>query len=110
MSMDMLTEVMGVTKSSPIPGLQVLFSSLYSVPLLLTVSIQFDPLALRPIQIINSCLSIATGVLFCVLVFSVASVHGSDQPTAIVFIILMFDSLDFFLAVAATIRALGAEG
>ena len=110
MSLDMLTEAMEITKSNPIPGLQVLFSSLYSVPLLLTVSIQFDPLTQRPIQIINFCLSIATGVLFCVLVISVASVHGSNQPAAINFIVSMFDFLDLFLALAATIRALGADG
>ena len=109
MSMDMLAEIMGVTEPNPVPGLQVLFSSLYGVPLLLAVSIQFDPRALRPIRIVNACLSLATGALFCVLVFSVVSIHGSNQPANILFICSMFDALDLFLAIAATIRAFGSD-
>ena len=84
-------------------------SALYGVRLLIAVSIQFDPFTLRPIRIINGCLSLTTGVLFYVLVFSVVSIHGSNQPADILFICAMFDALDLFLAIAATIRAFGAD-
>ena len=110
MSLDMLAETFGVTVLSPIPGLQVFFSTLYSVPLLLIVSIQIRSAHVaRLVQIIHVCLSLATGILFCILVFTVTSIHGSTQAGGVTYITFLFDALDFFLAIAATIRALGAE-
>jgi diguanylate cyclase (GGDEF)-like protein len=108
-SVDLITEIMGIDGSNPAPVFQVFFSSLYGVPLLLAVSIPFDPRTVRAVKIVNACLAVTTGVLFYILIFSVLSIHGSVQPADIVFIIAMFDALDIFLAVAATIRAFGAD-
>jgi diguanylate cyclase (GGDEF)-like protein len=108
-SADMITETLGIDGSNPAPVFQVLFSSLYGVPLLLAVSIPFDPRTGRSVKVVNACLALVTGGFFYVLIFSVLSIHGSGQPVDVVFIIAMFDALDFFLAVAATIRAFGAD-
>ncbi len=79
MILNLRTELIGAVESNPIPGLQILFSTLYGVPLLLAVSMQFDPRAFRPIRIVNLFLSLALAALFYVQVFSVATIHGSSQ-------------------------------
>lgn len=108
MLLDMRARLMGALESNPTPGLQILFSTLYGVPLLLAVSMQFDPRAFRPIRIVNAFLSLALAALFYVQVFSVVTLHGSGNPGDILFISHLFDALDLFLAIAATIRAIGA--
>jgi len=108
-SLDLRAEIMNITESNPAPGLQILLSTLYGVPLLLAVSIQFHPRAQLPVRIVSVCLSLATGTLCYVLVFSFLSIHGSNQPGDVLFISYVFDALDLFLAIAASIRAFGAD-
>jgi diguanylate cyclase (GGDEF)-like protein len=107
--MDFRAQVMKVVESNPAPGVEVLLSTFFCVPLLLAVSMQFDMRALRAIRAINAVVAVATATLFSVLVFSVLTVHGSDRPADLLFITSMFDGLDVFLAAAATVRALGAD-
>jgi len=67
-----------------------------------------DPRTLRAVRIINICLSLATGVTFYVLVFSVAAIPGTNYAADPLFMSYLFDAMDVFIATAATIRALGA--
>jgi diguanylate cyclase (GGDEF)-like protein len=97
------------TAGNPVPGLPILMSTLYAVPLLMAISLQFDARTLRPIRIVHGVLSAMTAVLFCVLIFSVVSIEGSTNLTDILFVSHMFDALDLFLAIAATIRVFGAN-
>jgi diguanylate cyclase (GGDEF)-like protein len=108
MLLNMRTELLGATESDPVPGLQILFSTLYAVPLLLAVSIQFDPRAFRPIRIVNVLLALALSAVFYVQVYSVVSLHGGSKPASALFISHLFDALNLFLAIAATIRLFGA--
>ena len=97
------------TDVNPVPGLPILMFSLYGVPLLMAVSMQFDARLLRQIRMIHWALSAATGILFCVLIFSVVSLEGSPDVADVLFVTHMFDALEIFLAVAATIRLFGAD-
>jgi diguanylate cyclase (GGDEF)-like protein len=109
MTLDMGSEALGIQVTNAVPGLQVFFSALYGVPLLLAVSIQFDLRVFRAARIINLCLALATGAMFYVEVFSLVTIHGSDRPADALFLSRMFDALDLFLALAATIRAAAAS-
>ena len=109
MSLDFRAEVLGITANNFVPGLQVLLGTLVGVPQLLAVSMRFDRYALRPVPVINAALSLATGALFYVEVFSRLSIQGSNDPADAQAISLLFLILDIFLALAATIRALGAD-
>jgi diguanylate cyclase (GGDEF)-like protein len=108
MTADFRAEVMGTTGMDVAPRLQMLLSTLNGVCFLLTVSMQFDPRTLRAVRIINACLSLAMGATFYVLVFSVAAVHGANHAADPLFMSYLFDAMDVFIAIAATIRALGA--
>jgi diguanylate cyclase (GGDEF)-like protein len=109
MTADFRAEVMGTTGMDVAPGLQVLLSTLNGVCFLLAVSMQFDPrTTLRAVRIINACLSLAMGATFYVLVFSVAAIHGANHAADPLFMSYLFDAMDVFIAIAATIRALGA--
>ena len=109
MSLDLRAEILGVTEGNPVPGPQIFFSTLYGVPLLLAVSMQFGRHALRPISIIQAFLSLATGALFYIEIFSRLTVHGSNNPEDAASMSALFLILDLFLAIAATIRALGTD-
>ncbi len=108
MLLQIRSEIIGAAESNPVPGLQILFATLYGIPLLLAVSMQFDPRAFRPIRIVNLFLSLALAAVFYVQVFSVVTIHGSSKPADVLFISHLFDALDLFLAIAATIRLFGA--
>ena len=108
MSMDMYAEYMGIAMTLS-PGIQILCSTLYAVPLLFAVSMQFDARTPRPVHIVNACLALATAALFYVLVFSVVSRVGSNNPADLYYLSRLFDVLDLFLAIAATIRAAEAD-
>jgi len=108
MSMDMYAEYMGIAMTLS-PGIQILCSTLYAVPLLFAVSMQFDARTPRPVHIVNACLALATAALFYVLVFSVVSRVGSNNPADLYYLSRLFDVLDLFLAIAATIRAAGVD-
>ena len=107
MTADFRAEVMGTTGADVAPGLQMLLSTLNGVCFLLAVSMQFDPRTLRAVRIINACLSLAMGATFYVLVFSVAAIRGANHAADPLFMSYLFDALDVFIAIAATIRAMG---
>jgi hypothetical protein len=109
MGLDFRAELIDSVDSSLAPRLQVFFSALSEVPLLFAVSMQFDPRILRPIRIINGCLSLAMCILFYILVFFVLPKRGSDSEADLRFVSYLFDAVDAFVAIAATIRALGED-
>lgn len=90
-------------------GWQILFSTFFFVPLLLAASLRLDRRTSRGETGIHAALSLLTGALFYVLVFSLVSTYGSDRPEDIRLIARLFDALDIYVAVAFTIRAIGAE-
>ena len=108
MTADFHAEAMGTTGMNVAPGLQMLLSTLNGVCFLLAVSMQFDPRTLRAVRIINACLSLAMGATFYVLVFSVAAIRGANHAADPLFMSYLFDAMDVFIAIAATIRAMGA--
>lgn len=90
-------------------GWQILFSTFFFVPLLLAASLRLDRRSSRAETAVHGALSLLTGALFYVLVFSLVSTYGSDRPEDIRFLVHFFDALDVYVAAAFTIRALGAE-
>jgi diguanylate cyclase (GGDEF)-like protein len=108
MTADFRAEVMGTTGMNIAPGLQMLLFTLNGVCFLFIVSMQFDPRTLRAVRFINACLSLAMGATFYVLVFSVAAIRGANHAADPLFMSYLFDAMDVFIAIAATIRALGA--
>ncbi len=95
--------------SSIVGGWQILFSTFFFVPLLLAASLRLDRRSSRAETGVHAALSLLTGALFYVLVFSLVSTYGTDRPEDIRFIARLFDALDVYVAVAFTIRAFGAE-
>jgi diguanylate cyclase (GGDEF)-like protein len=109
MSLDMIAEVIGSSAANPVPGMQVLLATLDEVLVLLAVSLQFDRHALRSPRIISGGLAVVMGGIFGLQIYTLLSAHGGSDPAAPQAITLLFDALDFFVAIAATIRFFGAE-
>jgi hypothetical protein len=109
MSLDTVTEAIGTPVFNHVPGLSIFFSMLYGVPLLVAVSMQFDSRILAVARVTNAILSLAIGALLYVQIFSLLTVHGSTNPADAVLISHLFDGIDLFLAVAATIRWFGSD-
>lgn len=109
MTLDMITEFTGTPVFNYDPGLSVFFSMLYGVPLLAAVSVQADSRILRAARVTNAVLSLATGALLYVQIFSLLTLHGSMNYADAVLISRLFDVIDLFLAAAATIRWLGSD-
>lgn len=109
MSLDFTTEATGAAVLNYVPGLSIFFSMLYGVPLLAAVSMQFDRRILRVSQAANAVLSLAIGALLYVQIFSLVSLRGSANPADAVLISRLFDGIDLFLAVAASIRWFGSD-
>lgn len=107
--LDMATTAMGIAVSNHAPAVPIFLSTLYCVAMLLAISMRFDLRAFGPVRIINSMLSLAIGALFYVQIFSMLTMHGSERAADAFFIVLLFDALDISLAIAGTIRALGAD-
>jgi diguanylate cyclase (GGDEF)-like protein len=109
MSLDAMAEITGAPVFNYVPGFQIYFSMLYGVPLLVAVSLQSDQRILRIARTIHSLLSLAIGIVLYLEIFTLLTVSGSKNPAAAVLIARMFDWIDLFLAVAATIRWMGSE-
>ncbi|SNT40627.1 diguanylate cyclase (GGDEF) domain-containing protein [Granulicella rosea] len=99
------------------PAAQTMLSTFYVLPLLLAASMQFSrrtsELTQRSLRLerpLNVALSLAAGVMFSVLVFSVVSTKGTGQVEDLYFLTHFFLALDAFVALAMTIRAFGTTG
>jgi diguanylate cyclase (GGDEF)-like protein len=106
---DISHELLGSFQNNPAPGLEVLFSMLYSVPLLFAVSMSFDGQLPRAVRAVKVFLALATAAAFYVLVFSVVKLDGISPLQNLLYITRLFDTLDVFLAIAATIRLFSME-
>ncbi|HUA91201.1 MAG TPA: GGDEF domain-containing protein [Terracidiphilus sp.] len=109
MSLDVVTEMTGTLTLNYVPRLQIFFSMLYGVPLLVAVSMQSDRRILVITRVIHTVLSIAVGAVLYLLIFSLLTVRGSTNPADAILIARLFDGIDVFLALAATVRWLGAH-
>jgi diguanylate cyclase (GGDEF)-like protein len=109
MSLDMISEATGVPVLNYVPGLSIFFSMICGVPLLATVSMSFDKRILRISRATNALLCLAIGTLLYIQIFSLLTFRGSANPADAVLILRLFDGIDVFLAVAATIRWCGAD-
>lgn len=109
MTLDGIREITGTPVFNYVPGLSIFFSMLYGVPLLGAVSMQFDRRILRAARVTNAVLSLAIGLLLYLQIFSLLTLRGSTNPAAAVLVSHLFDGIDLFLALAATIRWFGAD-
>lgn len=109
MSLDVVAEVKGTPTFNYVPRLQIFFSMLYGVPLLVAVSMQSDRRILAITRVIHTVLSIAVGAALYLLIFSLLTVRGSTDSSDAVLIARLFDGIDVFLALTSTVRWLGAN-
>jgi diguanylate cyclase (GGDEF)-like protein len=109
MSMDAYIEITHAPMLNHVPAISVLLSMLWGVPLLVAVSLQSDRRVLLLARLINTVLSLAVGALIYFEIFSFLTVDGSPNLSDAIRTIHMFDLLDVFLAVAASIRWLGSS-
>ena len=109
MCVDMATEVEGIAVLNYVPATSIFLSMLYGLPLLVAVSIQFDRRIVAATRTAVAILSLAIGSLLYVQIFSLLSVHGSVNSADALLISHLFDAIDLYLALAATIRWLGAD-
>ena len=109
MCLDIATEITHKAVFNFVPGFQIFFSMLYGVPLLVAVSLQSDTRILAMARTISALLSFAIGAVLYLQIFSLLTVNGSPNPQDALLIARIFDAIDLFLAVAATIRWLGSN-
>lgn len=109
MSLDALTEIARLPLLNHAPALPVLFSMMYGVPLLYAVSLQNVRRVGRVARVTHAILSIAVGTLIYVQIFSFLGLRGAPEASDEILIIRLFDGIDFFLAIAATIRWAGSS-
>lgn len=108
MGVEAATEVAKTPILNHAGGIQILLSVLSGVPLLVAVSIQNDPRILPVSRIIHAILSLAIGAVIYFEIFSFLTVYGTANPADAIFLTYLFDGMDLFLAIAATIRWLGS--
>ena len=109
MALDVVAETSGAPEFNFVPGFQIFFSMLSSVPLLVAVSLQSDRRTVRTARIAYGLLSFAICAVLYLQLFTVLTVSGSQNPADAILIMRLFDAIDLFLAAAATMRWLGAE-
>ncbi len=109
MTLDMVTELTQTPVFNFVPGFQIYFSMLYSVPLLVAVSLQRDRRIRSVSRLINGLLSFAIGAVLYLEIFTHLTLNGSANPADAVLIAHIFDGIDLFLAAAASIRWLGSN-
>ena len=109
MSLDMVEEIGNFPKLNFVPGTQIFFSMISGVPTLLAVSKQFDRRVLGAARAIDTLLSLAIGAMLYLQIISLLTLNGSNSPADALLILRLFDGIDLFLAVAATIRWVGAD-
>jgi len=107
MTLDAVTEI-AQTQVNHVPALQVLLSTLSGVLFLVTVSIQNDRGIRLVARTVHFVLSIAIGTAIYFQIFRLLAIQGSPSPSKELLVTHLFDALDVFLAVAATIRWLGS--
>ena len=108
MSLDVLSEFAQTPVLNHIPRLQILFSMLYNVPLLVIVSMQSDRRILAVSRAIHALLSISVGAILCIQLFTLLAANGNGNPADALLITRLFDAIDVFLATAATLRWLAS--
>lgn len=108
-SLDIFTEIAHTPVLNHVPRLQIFFSMLYEVPLLVAVSIESDRRILGIPRAIHALLSISIGVVLYLEIFDLLTARGSHNPADALLVIRLFDGMDLYLAVAATIRWLGTS-
>lgn len=108
MSLDAAAEITHAPLLNHLPGIQIFLSILSGVPLLVAVSIQNDRRIIHAARIIHGALSIAIGGLIYFGIFNSLTIYGSRNPSDEVMLTHLFDAIDLFLAIAGTIRWLGA--
>lgn len=108
MSLDAATEISHAAVFNYDPALQIFFSMLYGVPLLVAVSLQGDMRTRAMASAINVLLSCAVGIVLYLQIFTLLTVNGSKDPADALLIARMFDGIDLFLAASASIRWLGS--
>lgn len=109
MTLDAVVEVVHAPVLDHVPGVQIILSMLYGVPLLVAISIQNDRKILRTARMILGSMSFAIGALIYFEIFSFLTVYGSRNPSDEVVVTYLFDAIDLFLAVTGTIRWLGSN-
>ncbi|HET6205922.1 MAG TPA: GGDEF domain-containing protein, partial [Terracidiphilus sp.] len=109
MSLDLATEISQTPTFNFVPGFQIFFSMLYGVPLLVAVSLPSDNRIWGMARTINAVLSVATGAVLYLEIFTLLTAAGSRNPGDAVLIARAFDAIDVFLAAAATLRWLGSN-
>ena len=109
MSLDAVDEITHAPVLNHVPGISVLLSMFWGVPVLLAVSIQTDSKVRVAARLINTALSLSIGVVIYLEIFSFLTVNGSPNLSDAVRAIYMFDVMDGFVAIAATVRWLGSS-
>jgi diguanylate cyclase (GGDEF)-like protein len=109
MSLDVFSEFAQTPVFNHVPRLQIFFSMLYEVPLLVIVSMQTDRRIWAVTRATHALLSIAVGAVLYVQLFTLLAANGSSNPADALLIVRLFDAIDIFLAAAATLRWLGSD-
>jgi diguanylate cyclase (GGDEF)-like protein len=109
MSLDVIAEITNAPEFNYVPRLQIFFSMLSGVPLLVAVSMQFDRRIWIVTRTIHSILSVAVGAVLYLQLLSLLTMSGSRNPADAILITRLFDALDLFLAAASSVRWLGSN-
>jgi hypothetical protein len=109
MSLDIIAEITNAPEFNYVPRLQIFFSMLYGVPLLVAVSMQSERRTWFVTRTIHAILSVAVGAVLYLQLLSLLAISGSSNPADAILITRLFDALDVFLAAASTLRWLGSN-
>lgn len=109
MSLDAASEITRASVFNHVPRLQIFFSMLYDVPLLVAVSRQSDQRVRGAARAVNAIQSIAVVAVLYLQIFTLLTVNGSRNPADALLIMRLFDGIDIFLAAASTLRWLGCD-
>jgi diguanylate cyclase (GGDEF)-like protein len=108
MALDAVTEIAQIQGLNHVPAIQVLLSMLSGVLFLVTVSIQNDRGIRLVARSIHAVLSVAIGAAIYFQIFRLLTIQGGPSPSNELLVTHLFDALDVYLAIAATIRWLGS--
>ena len=109
MGLDFIAEIRNTPEFNYVPQLQIFFSMLYGVPLLVAVSMQSERRMWAVTRTIHAILSIAIGTVLYLQLLTLLSMNGSRNPADANVIVRLFDGIDVFLATASTLRWLGSN-
>lgn len=108
MSMDVAVEVLHTPLLNHVPSVQIFLSALYALPLLLIVSVQRDRGVFPAARLIQAGLCAGTGILIYAGIVDHLSFYGSRNASDEVVVARLFDAMDLYLAIAASLRWLGS--